>query len=85
MRTISNESIVGFASTAQKYPWVRMLENIKICRNIAPPMQLKPKPWKARCILRLKVESSAISVPYTIRFLAHIFYESRVMISANRT
>jgi hypothetical protein len=45
-----------------------MLENATIWRNIAPPMQLKPKPWKRMWILRLKVESGVISVPDTIRF-----------------
>jgi hypothetical protein len=48
VRAISNESIVGFGSTALKYPWVSMLEKVKIWRKIAPPMQLNPKPWKTR-------------------------------------
>ena len=65
---ISNESTAGFDSTALKYPCWSMLENARIWRNIAPPMQLKPKPWKTTRILRLKVELDLISVPVAIRF-----------------
>ena len=83
MRAISSESIAGFASIALKYPWVSMLENVKIWRNIAPPMQLRPKPWKTRWILRLKVDSSVIGGPKIIRGLMLNLYESQVLISAN--
>jgi hypothetical protein len=83
VRTISDESIAGFFSTALKYPWLSMLENATIWRNIAPPMQLKPKPWKTTWILRLKVASGVISVLDTVGFLRLMLYESRVIISAN--
>jgi hypothetical protein len=46
-----------------------MLENVNNWRNIAPAMQLKPKPWKAMRILRLDVESCVISVPVDSWFL----------------
>jgi hypothetical protein len=60
VRTISTESIIGFASTALKYPWYSMLENVRIWRNIAPPVQLKPNPWKIMRVLRLKANSGII-------------------------
>jgi hypothetical protein len=66
--TTSKESIAGFTSTALKYPWRSMLENAKICRKIAPPIQLKPVQWKTMRILRLNVVLDVISVLATIRF-----------------
>jgi len=83
VRAISSESIAGFASTALKYPWVSMLEKVKIWRNIAPPIQLKPNPWKSRRILRLKVDSSVIGGPKIIRGLMLNLYEPEIIISAN--
>jgi len=46
-----------------------MLEKAMILRNIAPPIQLNPKPWKAMWILRLMVASAVIVVPIAIWFL----------------
>ena len=60
-----------------------MLENAKIWRNIAPPIQLKPKLWKTTWILRLKVALAVISVPDAIHFLRLMLYESIVIISVN--
>ena len=76
-------SIVGFASTALKYPWVSMLENVRIWRNIAPPMQLKPAAWKMRLILRLKVELSVIGGRKLIRGLMLNLYELQVLFPVN--
>ena len=60
-----------------------MLANAKICRKIAPPMQLKPKPWNARYILRLKVELDLISIQEQFAFLRLMLYEFLIIISAN--
>ncbi len=42
VRATSSDKMMGFVSTALKYPCPSMLENTRIWRNIAPPMQLKP-------------------------------------------
>ena len=60
-----------------------MLENAKIWRNIAPPMQLKPNPWKTTLTLRLKVASDVIVFLLKFVFLRLILYEFVVLISAN--
>jgi len=56
-----------------------MLENAKIWRNIAPPMQLKPNPWKTTLILRLKPEYEVII--FLLQFVRLILYEFIVIIS----
>ena len=48
---ISIVRIVGFVSTALKYPCMRIFEKTRIWRNIAPPKQLKPILWITRMIL----------------------------------
>ena len=60
-----------------------MLENAKICRKIAPPMQLKPMQWKTTWILLLKLVSGVIIVPVAIGFFEFMLYEFIVIISAN--
>ena len=44
--------MAGFFSTAMKYPCWSMSVKTNTCRNIAPPMQLKPKVWKSTWIRR---------------------------------
>ena len=57
---ISIARIVGFASTALKYPCMRISEKTRIWRKIAPPKQLKPKLWITRLILWLSFVSIVI-------------------------
>lgn len=45
---ISSPRMVGLFSTARKYPCVEMLAKTKICRNIAPPIQLNPRLWSTK-------------------------------------
>jgi hypothetical protein len=60
VRAISVVRMSGLASTALKYPCSRMLENTRICRNIAPPKQLRPKLWPSRLIRWLNWASMVI-------------------------
>jgi len=58
-----------------------MLENIKIWRKIAPPVQLKPMLWKATRIFRSKVELDVINVLFKILFFRFMFYEFLINIT----
>ena len=42
VKIISKDKIAWLLSTAIKYPWVSMSVKTNICRNIAPPKQLRP-------------------------------------------
>jgi hypothetical protein len=42
VNSISKAKIAWLLSTAMKYPWVSMSVKTNICRNIAPPRQLRP-------------------------------------------
>jgi hypothetical protein len=50
VRVISDARIVGFVSTALKYPCCKMLEKTRIWMKMAPPKQLKPRLWITRLI-----------------------------------
>lgn len=62
---ISSVRIVGFASIALKYPWMRMSEKTRIWRKIAPPKQLKPRLWIIRLILWFSFGSMVIGLSRT--------------------
>ena len=57
-----------------------MLEKAKIWRNIAPPIQLSPSPWKTRRIFRLKVISGSIRFDLDFVFSKVMFYEFSIII-----
>jgi len=62
--TTSKLSIVVFCSIAMKYPCWAMPVKTSVCRNMAPPKQLKPNVWKRTRILRLRFGDSVIVVEY---------------------
>ena len=60
VRTTSKLSMAEFCSTAVKYPCWAMPAKTRVCRNMAPPRQLKPNVWKTMRILRLKAGGNVI-------------------------
>jgi hypothetical protein len=62
--TISEYRMIGFCSTPLKYPFWRMLANTVLCRNIAPPKLLKPKPWAKMRSFLFKLGRVSVAIAY---------------------